>query len=346
MEQKKVVIWTPKRVEKRTASGSVIPDDYIGKFTTKVPEGTPGAIRNQGENEAGRKWDFWEKHVDSIAGKLRWIDKRSSDYGAQIVLFLESDKFLHQIVMPYDKDFNLQTVMNHICGLGKVAMPDKTYQNQVTTAIINISYWVRKKLEYQTKKVVTGKDGKPIWQKSISFRDINPAFSPEQWKDFAQTAGIAPFYETKPNGKEFWNNFGELKYWDTRMAQLQRYLLTTPDVLPFTYNSMICCEALNPSGGENLTTAEIAKAREIYEMVKDRYRFPYSRQETNADDAFEDMGERNAGIVLEGKEYKPMASGGDANFPAEAHSDFYQNDFPDSTLPILLGNEDGSDLPF
>ncbi len=330
MEQKKpVILWTPKRTEKRTAAGAVIPDDYVGKFATKVSEGTPGAIRNKGQNEAGLSWDFWEKHVDSINGKLRWIDKQGggNKYGAKVVMYLESDKYLHQISIPYDKGFDLARIMNHLSGLKK----------DVATWNININYYVRKKTDWATKKVVTDKSGKPIWQKSIGFVDIKPEFDRDQWVAFADQHGLTSFHQTKPNGDNVWNNDAELKYWDTRLCRLQRYLLTTPDVLPFTYNSMICCEALNPSGGENLTTAEIAKAREIYEQVKGRYRFPYSRQETNADDAFEDMGERNAGIDFS----KRTDKGGDANFPDAPPSDDF---FDYLTAPP---NNDGlEDLPF
>ena len=102
-QRKQVILWKPKRAGKLSPQGKPMPGEYVGKFATRVPEGTPGAIRNVGSNDAGRKWDFWETHVDSVAGNLRWIDKRDGgEYGTTLEVFLESNQFLHQISFKYD----------------------------------------------------------------------------------------------------------------------------------------------------------------------------------------------------------------------------------------------------
>lgn len=66
---KRVVMWKPARAEKRKASGEIVPGEFVGKFRTKVKEGTPNAIRQTGRNEAGVSWDYWAVDVDSIAGR-------------------------------------------------------------------------------------------------------------------------------------------------------------------------------------------------------------------------------------------------------------------------------------
>lgn len=273
---KKVIFWEPKRDEKRRADGSPIAGEYIGKFRTKVGEGTKNAVRYVGSNAAGVSWDYLGLNVDSVSGKLRWIDKQDNgDYGTNLVLFLETEQFLHRVSIKYDP-YNLRNVMNHLCGLGK----------SVADTVINISYWVRKDLDRE-KRVKTDKDGKPLWAKSISFRDIDPEFTYEQWRDFSQTNGLDWFQETRPNGKKEWNCDAEYKYWDSRLVRLQKHMLTTEGVLPFCYNSMTACEAPNPSGGGNLSAEEIELSKEIYERVKGLYSFPFNRSDVNADNAFD-----------------------------------------------------------
>ena len=70
---KKVIFWEPKRTEKRKSDGSAIVGEFIGKFRTKVSEGTKGAIRHRGTLANGRDYDYWGLDVDSVSGKLRWI---------------------------------------------------------------------------------------------------------------------------------------------------------------------------------------------------------------------------------------------------------------------------------
>lgn len=241
---KKVIFWEPKRTEKRKSDGSAIVGEFIGKFRTKVSEGTKGAIRHRGTLANGRDYDYWGLDVDSVSGKLRWIDKQDNgDYGTNLVLFLETEQFLHRVSVKYDP-YSLKNVMNHLCGL----------KSHVATQVINMSFWVRKSLD-KDKNVKTDKDGKVIWKKDLSFRDISPEFNYDQWTEFSQQNGLDWFQEKRPDGSKPWNSDAEYKYWDGRLLGLQKHLLKTESVLPFCYNSMTACEAPNPSGGGQFVSA-------------------------------------------------------------------------------------------
>lgn len=266
---KRVVMWKPARAEKRRASGEIVPGEFVGKFRAKVPEGTPGAIRQVGRNEAGVSWDYWAQEVDSIAGAVRWIDVRTTDYGPVICLFLESTKALHQITAPYDVR-NIHAIMNHLCGLGK----------ELEVAYVNVSYWVRKATDVKGG-LKLDKKGAPIWQKDLTFRDIPKKFSADEWREFSEKEGLQWFQENRA-GKTVWNFEKELAFWLSKVVAVQRFLLGTEKCLPFCWNSITACEA--PSPGGNLTKDEIATCNNIYEAVKPLYRFPFSREESSADD--------------------------------------------------------------
>lgn len=266
---KRVVMWKPARAEKRKPSGEIVPGEFIGKFRAKVPEGTPGAVRQVGKNEAGISWDYWAQEVDSIAGAVRWIDVRTSDYGPTIALFLESPKALHQITVPYDVR-NIHAIMNHLCGLGK----------ELEVAFVNVSYWVRKATDVNGRLKLDKKDN-PIWQKDLTFRDVPKKFSTDEWKKFSAENDLDWFQENRA-GKTVWNFEKELAFWLSKVVAVQRFLLGTEKCLPFCWNSITACEA--PSPGGNLTREEIATCNSIYEAIRPLYRFPFSREESSADD--------------------------------------------------------------
>lgn len=268
-DTKPVRMWEPKRAEKRNQSGVPIDGEFVGKFRMKVPEGTKGAIHYTGSNDAGREWDFWGLEVDSVNGVVRWIDVRTTDYDPVIVLFLESPKALNQITVKCDVG-SLHTTMNHLCGLGK----------DIETANVNISYWVRKKTNAD-KTLKLNAQGEVIWAKDLYFNDVPQEFTFDEWRDFAQQNGLEWFQENR-RGKKEWNNEAEFEYWMKRVVSLQRFLLKTPGVLPFCWNSMTACEGVQKWG--NLTKEEIEQATEIYERVRGNYKFPFSRTNVSADD--------------------------------------------------------------
>jgi hypothetical protein len=312
-EVKRVVMWKPARAEKRKPSGEIVPGEFIGKFRAKVPEGTPGAVRQVGKNEAGISWDYWAQEVDSIAGVVRWIDVRTSDYGPTIALFLESPKALHQITVPYDVR-NIHAIMNHLCGLGK----------ELEVAFVNVSYWVRKATDVNGRLKLDKKDN-PVWQKDLTFRDVPKKFSTDEWKRFSAENDLDWFQENRA-GKTVWNFEKELAFWLSKVVAVQRFLLGTEKCLPFCWNSITACEA--PSPGGNLTREEIATCNSIYEAIRPLYRFPFSREESSADDV----------------EFAPVA--GYVSQPA-AHAQPV-DDFPVKDLTDYEDSQPGNvdDLPF
>lgn len=308
---KQVVMWEPKRAEKRKPDGSIIPGEFLGKFRTKVQQGTPGAIHHKGENAAGKTWDYWGLDVDSINGVVRWIDVRTTDYGPKIVLFLETDKRLNQITTDYDVR-NIHDIMNAFLGLGK----------DIATAHINVSYWVRKKTD-KDKNVKVGSDGKPIWQKNLSFRDVPVRYNFDEWKQFSEDNKLQWFQEERA-GKKIWNFEAELNFWLGKVAAVQRFLLNTDTVLPFCWNSVTVCE------NGLLTADERSTIQSIYESIKPLYRFPFGRIEITSDDV----------------ELTPNGTY-DANNAAHAANPFdtAANDFPtvEPGAPVV---PDFDDIPF
>ena len=326
---KQVVMWEPKRAEKRKPDGSIIPGEYVGKFRTKVQQGTPGAIRHTGKNAAGKSWDYWGLDVDSINGAVRWIDVRTTDYGPKIVLFLETDKRLNQITMDYDVR-NIHDVMNHLITLKK----------DLATAHINISYWVRKKTD-KDKNVKVGNDGKPIWQKNLSFRDVPEAYNFEAWKKYSEENGLDWFQEER-KGKKEWNFEAELNFWMSKVVAVQRFLLTTDTVLPFCWNSVTACE------NGLLTADEIATINSIYEAVKPLYRFPFSRIETTSDDV-ELAPPAGYDATNAAHAANPFDTGGD-DFPKEeVGRDYEKTAQPGDVIPtggFIPKPEELEDIPF
>lgn len=265
---KPVIIYKPTRAEKRKADGTIIPGEFVGVMRTKVAPNTPGAFHHVGTNKS-TSWDFWGYDVSSVNGVLRWIDCRKSEYGPTIELFLETPKSLRQITIPFNVN-NLHDVLNHLCGLGK----------EVEVAMLNISYWVRVKTG-QDGKPKLDKDNKPIWKKSISFRDVPPQFNFEQWKAFAAENGLE-WQKIKKIGGDEWNFEAEIEYWVGRVVKLQRFLLGTEKVLPFCWNSITA--SASDDTALTLIEGEIATAKNIYEAVKPLYKMPFGRNETTADD--------------------------------------------------------------
>lgn len=302
---KPVFLYKPVRAEKRKSDGSIIEGEYVGKFRTKAAPNTQGAFRHVGENAAGKKWDFWAVDIDSVNGQLRWIDCREGDYGATIELFLETPKSLRQLTIPFEV-VNLHDIMNHLCGLGK----------EVEVAMLNISHWVRPKTD-KDGNLKLGDDKKPIWKKSITFRDIAPQFSFDEWKAFAAQNGLE-WLQEKKIGKTEWNFQAELAYWLGRVVQLQRFLLNTEKVLPFCWNSMT---AMKSDGTAlTLTEGEIATLNAIYEGVKPLYKFPFARNEETADDFEERVAAQHATIDTRFS---------DPNFPTDEAPVNHENVTPD-----------------
>lgn len=274
--QKQIIFWDAKKAAKRDAQGREIAKEFHGVFQTKVAEGTPGAVNYKGEMPAPStvKWDYHAIEATVIRGRLRWIDKVLPPYDgarSQLVMFIESDKYLHRVSVKYDAN-NMRDVMNQLCGLGKA----------VSTEYLNLQYWVRPALDSNKKPKLTAKN-EIRYAQTLQFVDVAPQFTYQQWMDFAQTNGLQWEQKTTASGAKEWSSDAELKYWDSRLVAMQQFLLKTETVLPFTYGSLTACESTNPSGGGNLTSHEIDECQRIYEAVKVNYKLPFAKEAVDAD---------------------------------------------------------------
>lgn len=319
---KPVVFWDAKRVPQRDKSGNPIADKYTGVFATKVAAGMPGAFRYSGTLANGREYDFHQKEVTSVRGQLRWIDKQGSDYGTNLILVFETEKAAHRISIPYDV-VALRQVVNHLAGL----------KGAVADAYINVNYWVREATD-ASGKIKTNDQGKVRWASSLMFQDIAPDIPFSEYREFAQKHGLEWVQKKNAKGETEWDQSAEYKYWDSRLVALQRFLLKTPGVLPFTYNSLTACQAENPSGGGNLTDAEIELCKEIYTRVKSGYRFPFQREEIDADSILD--------------EYVPPQPAQDApDWPQQPPATIDEPDyFPPVAAPAAPQPVEVDDLPF
>lgn len=284
-QAKQVVLWEPKRAPDLDKTGKPTKKEFVGKFRTKVQQGTPNAVRHTGENAAGKKWDFWGLDVDNVNGVVRWIDVRTTDFGPKIVFFLETDKRLNQVTCDYNVN-NLHDIMNAFLGLGK----------DLATAHINVSYWVRKKTN-KDGNVKTDKDGKPLWAQNLTFRDVPNRFTFDEWKKYSEENGLSWVQEEK-NFKKTWNMDAECGFWMGKMVAVQHFLLKTEKCLPFTWNSVTACE-------NGALKDVLPQIQSIYDSVKPLYLFPFSGSRTTSDEV----------------ELAPPADY-DANTPAHASNPF------------------------
>ena len=317
---KQVVLWEPKRAPDLDKSGKPTKREFVGKFRTKVQQGTPGAIRHQGENAAGITWDFWGLDVDSVTGTLRWIDVRTTDFGPKIVLFLETEKRLNQITIDYDVN-NVHDIMNVFLGLGK----------EIATAELAASYWVRKKINLEGK-VKTDKDGKPFWAQSMTFRhaieavNIPGRYNFEEWKKYSEENGLAWFQEERA-GKKIWNYEAELKFWMEKVVGVQKFLLKTESVLPFCWNSVTACE-----GGA--LADELPHLNNVYESIKPMYQFPFGRSRTNSENVeLTPVAGYDPSNAAHAADPFNTATADNVPFPAEVHN-YENNEADEGGLPF------------
>lgn len=253
---KQVFRWSPSIRTKENG-------DKYGVFQCKCPETTKGAQRHVGENEM-LKWDFWAIDCGKIMGQLVWIDKNFMSFDGRskttlTLAFKTIDGEIDVLSLPFD-GFTLRNVMNHLCGL----------KDEVLTRHITLTYGVWKKKE--DGKQVMGKNGKPVWSSTLNFDNVNPLYSlakdnPANYWEMRKQKGIEPIKSINSKGQEEWDDRAEMAFWDKPLVGLQRKLVESGNAIPFSYNSWICGDAVNPSGGGN-QPEEIKEAiKELYERV-------------------------------------------------------------------------------
>lgn len=325
---KPVIQWTPKVVQTNPQK-----NEWVGVFRTKVDPGTKGAIRHQGEiGNTGKHYDYWGIDVTKVSGYIRWIDKVLPAYtGAEtkIIIYIEGKQAMHKVEIPYDAG-TLHNIMNVVCGIGK-NLPDW---------YVNLSYWVRPKKD-ENGNIVFNDKGLAKLLKTFQIADVQPHFNFQQWKDYSEKHGLEWTQKKRADGKKEWVTDAALKYWDSRLVSVQRFLLGTPGCLPFTYGSLIACPDENPSGGGNLTAEEIEKAKSIYEARKAEFRFQYNRESVDADSVVgiginDDYQEPSQETKLSSNAQSAPAATDDL-FPSELNSFSVHSDAPPAAA---------DDLPF
>lgn len=276
---KDVIFLEAKRSPKRDKSGKQIEGQFVGNFRRKigVTERTPGAYHYAGVIAAqnNKPYNYWATEADLLRGYLRWVDVQSDKFGTSIALYLESDKFLFRIALDYDAQ-NLRQVGNYLSGMKK----------EIDTYFFNITYdaWMDKDKDGKPKLMDSGQ---PRWSTMIKFGEAKPFVDPKEMRNYLEDKGLAweKSFDAAKN-KEVYNQAKEMAFWLRAILGVQKHLLTTENVLPFTYNSILACEAPHPIGCGNLDAGERASCKAIYEAVKSEYRLPFGREMKDADDVF------------------------------------------------------------
>jgi len=273
---KRAIVWTPKRSPK-LKNGTPIPEEWIGKFRTRVSDDTPGAIHYAGLRSNGEAYSNYGLNVDTIKGSIRWIDKRQNDYGTKLVVLIENEKYLHQIEIDYDI-LDLRGIVNRLSGL----------KEKMADTVLNFSHWVRK-AKNADGSFKTNDEGKVKWAYSVMIADCPQLF--DNWREVSVEKGLDWISGRNAKGEKTINMDAEFQFWDSMILRIQRFLLAnhSDKVLPFTWNSLIACEAQNPSGGGNLTAEEIERAKYIYDARKSDFLFSYGAKREDADDVFEQL---------------------------------------------------------
>lgn len=269
---KSVFFWDCKTVQ----SGAKV----SGVFSTKVAANSPGARHDKGQSPDGSiVWDNWYRDATAIRGNLRWIDIVLPNFTgatAQLVMFFENEKAVHRIAIKYNAA-NLHGIINNLWGVGK-SIPTHFFQ------AVGFEVYPKKK----DGKIVVNDKGQPVYNKHLSFSDVTPKFNYDQWKDYEQDHGLQWMKVIKAGGKGEWDTSAALKFWDAAVLGIQRLLLKAETALPFTYGSILVTAVENPSGGGNLTAAEIGECQRIYERIRSEYKMPFSRVEIDADSILEE----------------------------------------------------------
>lgn len=245
--------------------------DKFGVFQCKCPGTTPGAKRHQGKNDM-LEWDYYAIDASKVSGRVVWVDKTFSEFNnktiTSLMVALQTPSGDIDIVqMPFD-GFNLRNVMNNICGIG----------DKIATDTITMTYGVWKKKDKDKKPVFNAK-GEQIWSKTLNFEGTTPIYSmsPDVEKNywqFREDNGLEPVKTRNKKGEEEFDDSAEMEFWDRGLVATIRRLMKSGVAIPFSYNSWICGQAVNPTGGGNLTQEEQELVSAAYEAkVKGKFEY-------------------------------------------------------------------------
>lgn len=307
---KNVICLDAKRAPKRDASGKPTTGKYIGVFSQKVAEGTPGAFHYSGVIAATQKpYSYYAKESTIVRGFLRWVDVVDGKYDPNIFIYLESEKFLYRISLAYDAA-NLRQVANYLAGAAKAGI--------LETNFFNLTYdvWAKKD---KTGAPVIGENGAQLWASALKFGDVVPLVDPSAMFGFQREHGLEwseNFNATK--NKRTKDPSNEMRYWMTVILKLQRLLMKGENYLPFTYNSICFQPAPHPLGFGGMTEQEREKAAARYAQIRGAYIMPFGRQVVDADDVY---GDAPANGWLTSKQQPERT---------EPQDDFFNSGFPDA----------------
>jgi len=274
---KPVLFVSARRAPKRDASCKEIPNESVGVFSLDVPEGTPNARFYSGVID-GKEWKKWQREAGVVRGCIRWVDVQKKKFGTELALYVENDKALYRIELPYDTA-HLKQVGNYLWGM----------KDQLHTSFWNIHYnvWAKKNAD-KTPKLT--KKGLQAWGNALNIPDA-PVW--KEWKEelpaYLKSKGLD--WEQKYDAQKDVNEFDsskEMAFWLGVLGAVQKHLLATcADVVtPFTYDSVLATTNPHPLGVKTMDENEVATCKNIYESIREQYRMPFARSVEDADDAF------------------------------------------------------------
>lgn len=323
--------WSPAVREKGDGN-------KFGVFQCKCSDTTPGAKRHVGESPI-TKWDFWAIDATTLKGKVVWIDKTFSEFNnktvTNIILALQTAHGDIDILqLPFD-GFTLRNVMNHVCGLR-----DSIYDTEL---VLTHGVWKKK----EDGKVVVGNDGKPVWSRTLNFDGVAPFYPlskdvDKNYWDFREEKGLVPVKTTNRKGETEYDDSKELAFWDKSLVSIQKKLVEFGIAIPFSYNSWVCGDIENPTGGGNQPEDIVARVKDLYEIkVKGQYTY-FNRNgaaEMTADDVRANLRSappQPAPVQQRAQQTHAAQTFADANFPTEEpHED-----------PFVVEAMEGDPLPF
>jgi len=342
---KEVIFLSAKRSPKRNKDGEELPGEFTGNFRRRVSQNTPGAFHYSGVIEATKKaYDYYATEADILRGYVRWVDVITDKFGTSICLYIESERFLFRVALDYNVQ-NLQQIGNYLVGM-KAELNDHFF---------NVTYdaWVGKDKDGKQKMM---DNGNPRWNTMLKFGDAKPFIDPKGMREYLEQKGLAweKKYDAAKN-KEVYDSTAETVFWLKAILSVQKHLLTTDHVLPFTYNSIFACEAPHASGCGNLSEGERASCKAIYEAVRSEYRMPFGREMSDADDVFggtpqqaqssQSTNNRPETAYSPANDY--FAAGSFTPSPTAPPANGFENLVePLGAITDLGVGEDGLDLPF
>jgi hypothetical protein len=234
-------------------------------------------------------------------------------------------------------------------------MKDGVFTDQIT-----LTYGVWKKKE--DGKVVIGQDGKAVWNTSLNFEGIAPFYSlskdvEHNYWNIRKQKGFEPVKFVNAKGDDEYDDRAEMAFWDKYLVGLQIKLVKSGGAIPFSYNSWICGDAVNPSGGGNPPDEIKEQVKHLYE-VNVKGQFQHFNKETGTGVTASDVrGDLKATPQAAQEQAERVAAISTPSAPRQNSQDLpeWEADgnpaFPTDAPPVdhavgPLPGDEGLDIPF